>query len=314
MMQPKTNRFAAAPQHSTAACALKPPASIPRPTPRSARTAPVQNGGSTAPSSSVRPSLSSPAPAARAAAKLSQSPQPAKLSSLRPLAAADATRSARRSPPPPPVPLSRAGRATPSGAAHRRTPPPLPANELTLLTEYDLIDDEVDAPAQSGATQHKKPEHASVHAPPRPPQPTKVDDDAQVGCFSRSEPPPRPRRERRGALLATFAALTLAAATALFCYRSALPGGWSTPQASALAAGALPAGNLGISRPVTTLTLARTELANGTGTASASPIATSGKAPQKAASGKRAKTGVGKAKPHPKPRQHQALADDSLKL
>jgi hypothetical protein len=181
-----------------------------------------------------------------------------------------------------------------------------------LLTEYDLIDDESAAQAQVG-TMQPKPEQVTVPAPLRSSQPTKADDDAPVGCFSRTEPPPRPRTGHRGALLATFSVLTLAAATALFCSRSIFSSGRSTPQASALAA-AVPASNAGISPPAATLTLARAELTKGTGSPNTSPIANPGKAPQKAAPGKRAKTGAGKAKPHPKAHQHQALADGSLKL
>lgn len=313
-MQPKTSRCAAASPHRPAARAPAAPASVPRPTPRSGRTGVAQNGSSTAPSSTVRAAAPGSAPAARATAKLSQAPQPPiKSVSPRPLAPTAATGSARRTLPPPPVPLPRVARAMPSVVPQRRTPPPLPVNELTLLTEYDLIDDEVDAPARVPATQHEMPGQAAAQTPARPPQPTKIDDDVQIGCFSRTEPPPWPRTEHRGALLATLAGLTLVAATALLCYRSAVSGGRSTPPASAVAA-AVPAGNTAAWPPATTLTAAKTELTHGAGAANASPIAASSKAPQKGAATKRAKTGAGKAKPHPKPHQHQALADDALKL
>jgi hypothetical protein len=184
-------------------------------------------------------------------------------------------------------------RATPTVVPQRRTPPPLPINEVTLLTEYDLIEDDVDT-AGASATQHKRPEQAAPQAPARPPQPTTVDEDVQFGSFSRSAPPPRPRAEHRGALLVTLAGLTLVAATALVCYRSAVSGGRSTTPASALAAAA-PASIAEAWPPATTLTVAKAELTHGAGTANASPIAVASKAPPKGAAAKRAKAGAGKA-------------------
>ena len=312
MIQSKATGSSAA-QLGQGARPLTAPASVPRPTPHPSRASVAPKNGSTAPLSLVRAASSSPPSAVRAMAKTSPAPsasQPAP-SASRPTRA-EATRSARRSLPPPPAPRARAARTAPSATAHRSTPPPLPVNELTLLTEYDLIDDEVEVSAAPRAAQPVTLEKAAVRPPIRNPQPT--NDEAQIAGFSRTEPPPRPRSARRGALIGTLVALSLAAATVVFCSGAPSTSGRGTAQAGALPAATLSNGNAGLSPRGAPVTLAKTEVTNGTVRPAAGPVATPSKASHsKATPGKHGKTGAGKAKPHPKPHQ-QALADDSLKL
>jgi len=92
-------------------------------------------------------------------------------------------RPASNIPKPPPSPMR------PSAKPRRASPPPLP--ETILLTDADLVDDDL---------------RRSVRAS----QPTSV--DVEIDCFTRSEPPPESRPRRKHAWLALVTGLLLVAA------------------------------------------------------------------------------------------------------
>ena len=310
MTQSKVNNSSAVSKHGPGARASTAPASVPRPAPRPSPQSLAPKRAPIAALSLVPAAPSSRPRAVGAAAKSSPAPSAIKSTPPRPSVLPNAPVSVRRSPPPPPAPLPRAMHSAPSAPVHRSTPPPLPVTELTLLTEYDLIDDEAQEQAPVRAEQPKKKlEEVAAPPPARAAQPPPIAEEIEVECFSCTEPPPRPRSRRRGALIGAIAALTLAAGSAVFCYGFPAAGGHGRAQAGTSTSDS--SGNA--SRQGAT-TPAKTELARAT---VASPIAAANKAPhpKAATQGKHNKPSPGRAKPHPKPQQkHQALADGSVKL
>lgn len=110
--------------------------------------------------------------------------------------------SALVAPSPPPLPVRAAPspvRSAPLAAAvavPRSAPPPLPVRPLELLADSDLVDDDVSLKAAAAA---------------RAEQPTTLDVELDIACFTRTEPPPSATGMRRGAFFG-LASLLLAAA------------------------------------------------------------------------------------------------------
>ena len=174
-----------------------------------------------------------------------------------------------------PPPSPRRPRSQPAKAS----PPPLP--QPVLLTDADLIDDE-DTTQVARAT-----------------QPTSVDVefDVELDCFSRSEPPPESRPQRKRTLFALVTGLVLAATCGLFFLgRSAPPA--TPPMATTVAALSAPE-----SRP-----LLQTRQTRQTGPESV-PSATPSARPRPKLSvhEKRAKTALVSGKKSTKPVRSQRL-------
>ena len=104
-------------------------------------------------------------------------------------------RPASKAPEPPPAPRRLCSQPA------KASPPPLPVP--VLLTDADLIDDEDTTPVARAS------------------QPTSV--DVEFDCFTRSEPPPESRPQRKRTLLALVTGLVLAAAVGLFFWGRPAP-------------------------------------------------------------------------------------------
>ena len=164
----------------------------------------------------------------------------------------------------------------PGSQPTKASPPPLP--QPLLLADADLIDDE-DTTQVARATQ---------------PSSVDVEFDVELDCFSRSEPPPESRPQRKRTLFALVTGLVLAATCGLFFLdRSAPPA--TPPTATTVAALSAP-----VSRP-----LLQTRQTGPENVPSATPSAR----PRPKLSGheKRAKTALVSGKKSTKPVRSQRL-------
>jgi len=170
-----------------------------------------------------------------------------------------------------PPPSPRRPRSQPAKAS----PPPLP--KPVLLADADLIDDE-DTMQVARATQ---------------PTSFDVEFDVDLDCFSRSEPPPESRPQRKRTLFALVTGLVLAAACGLFFLGPSAPP--ATPPMATVAALSAP-----VSRP-----LLQTRQTEPESVPSAAPSARP--RPKLSVHEKRAKTALVSGKKSTKPVRSQRL-------